>query len=154
LTHQSQGVQGGALLIEDASVLIVDRSTEARGVLRTALERLGVRVFETADAEDGLALARKHRPDLVLLDLDAASRSAAPAAEDFAAYADDSNATLLILGPSRLRAPVQRAGQPTRFSAGAPRPVPRGEFVAKPYHYEPLVRKIEQLLRAREMPNV
>jgi DNA-binding NtrC family response regulator len=130
-------VQGGALLIEDASVLIVDRSTEARGVLRTALERLGVRVFETANAEDGLTLARKHRPDLVLLDLDAASHSVASAAEDFAAYADDGNATLLILGPARLRSSA-----------------PRGGFVAKPYHYEPLVRKIEQLLRAREMPNV
>ena len=118
-------------MIEDASVLIVDRSTEARGVLRTALERLGVRVFETADAEDGLALARKHRPDLILLDLETARPTSNPAAEDFAAFADEANATLLLLGPARLRASA-----------------PRGEFVAKPYHYEPLVRKIEQLLRA------
>jgi DNA-binding NtrC family response regulator len=118
-------------LIEDASVLIVDRSTEARGVLRTALERRGVRVFETAEAEDGLALARKHRPDLILLDLDTARPGSNPAAEDFGAFADDVNATLLLLGPARLRASA-----------------PRGEFVAKPYHYEPLVRKIEQLLRA------
>ncbi len=118
-------------MIEDASVLIVDRSTESRGVLRTALERLGVRVFEAADGEDGLALARKHRPDLVLLDLDAARPSPTSAAADFAAYADDSNATLLILGPARLRSSALR-----------------GEFVAKPYHYEPLVRRIEQLLRA------
>jgi DNA-binding NtrC family response regulator len=120
-------------LIEDASVLIVDRSTEARGVLRTALERLGARVFETADTADGLTLARKHRPDLILLDLDTARPGSNPAADDFAAFAEDSSATLLLLGPARLRASA-----------------PRGEFVAKPYHYEPLVRKIEQLLRAGE----
>jgi DNA-binding response OmpR family regulator len=125
------GGQGDARLIEDASVLIVDRSTEARGVLRTALERLGARVFETAEAEDGLALARKHRPDLILLDFDTALLAASPTAEDFAAFADDVSATLLLLGPARRRASA-----------------PRGEFVAKPYHYEPLVRKIEQLLRA------
>jgi DNA-binding NtrC family response regulator len=118
-------------LIEDASVLIVDRSTEARGVLRTALERLGVRVFETADTDDGLTLARKHRPDLILLDLETARPAASPTAEDFSVFADDVNATLLLLGPARLRASA-----------------PRGEFVAKPYHYQPLVRKIEQLLRA------
>lgn len=124
-------------MIEDASVLIVDRSTESRGVLRTALERLGVRVFESADAADGLALARKHRPDLVTLDLDAVRLATMSAAEEFAAFADDSNATLLLLGPARLRSSA-----------------PPGEFVAKPFHYEPLVRKIEQLLRTREMPNV
>jgi CheY-like chemotaxis protein len=124
-------MQGGALLIEDASVLIVDRSTEARGVLRMALERLGVRVFESADAADGLALARKHRPDLILLDLDTARPSSNPVAEDFAEFAADSSATLLLLGPARLRASA-----------------PSGEFVAKPYHYQPLIRKIEQLLRA------
>jgi DNA-binding response OmpR family regulator len=122
---------GRCALIEDASVLIVDRSTEARGVLRTALERLGLRVLEATGADDGVALARKHRPDLVLLDLDAAQRSLSSVVAEFTAYVADRNATLLILGPARLRACVTG-----------------GEFVAKPYHYQPLVRKIEQLLCA------
>ena len=98
-------------------------------MLRTAVDGLRARVFETADTEDGLTLARKHRPDLILLDFDTARLAASPTAEDFAVFADDVSATLLLLGPARRRGSA-----------------PRGEFVAKPYHYEPLVRKIEQLL--------
>ena len=48
-------MHGGLLLVRGSSVLIVDGSTEDRQVLRTALERRGVRVFEAARADAGLA---------------------------------------------------------------------------------------------------
>ncbi|MGA7701688.1 MAG: response regulator, partial [Thermoguttaceae bacterium] len=52
------------------SVLIVDRSEETREVLQTVLERRGVRILAAGRAEKGLELARRHHPDLVVLDLE------------------------------------------------------------------------------------
>jgi DNA-binding response OmpR family regulator len=114
-------------------VLIVDGSTESRQVLRTALERRGMRIFEAARAEDGLALARRHRPDLIVLDLEMAAADDRTEPGDFAAWAADYDTSLVLLGTARRRATA-----------------PAGQFVAKPYHYQPLILKIEQLLRDSE----
>ena len=112
------------------SVLIVDRSEETREVLQTALERRGLRIFSASRAQRGLEMARTLHPDLIVLDLELDG----PAAEDFSAgFAAQSRADhtqLLVLGS------VRRSRQ---------WPIV-GEFVAKPYHYGPLIRRIEELL--------
>jgi CheY-like chemotaxis protein len=114
-------------------VLIVDGSNESRQILRTALERRGMRIFEAARSEDGLALARRHRPDLIVLDLEIAAADDGTDPGDFAACAADFETSLVLLGTARRRATA-----------------PAGQFVAKPYHYQPLILKIEQLLRASQ----
>ena len=103
------------------SVLIVDRSEETREVLQTALERRGVRTLSAARAEKGLELARQHHPDLVVLDLEM---------DDMPSEQFSDQPRLVILGSLR------RQGNC----------LPGGEFVAKPYHYGLLIRKIEELL--------
>jgi len=122
------------------SVLIVDSSEETCEVLRTALERRGVRILAAHRARQGLELARTHHPDLIVLDLeidgvgadeaDRAGMVPAGAPPDVSApFAEQSRADragLVLLGS------VRRPG-------GA-------EFVAKPYHYGPLIRRIEELL--------
>jgi DNA-binding response OmpR family regulator len=122
-------------LVPRSSVLIVDRSDEAREVLKTALERRGVRIFEAARAEDGLALARRFRPDLIVLDLEMASADGGPVPGDFAAAAHGSETPLVLLGSARRRPSV-----------------PTDQFVAKPYHYQPLLLKIEQMLHESRHP--
>ncbi len=52
------------------SVLVVDDSSTTRRILRRGLEGAGYAVLEAADGEEGLALCRAARPDLVLLDVD------------------------------------------------------------------------------------
>lgn len=99
-------------------------------MLRTALERRGMRVFEAARTDAGMALALRHRPDVIVLDLELASADDAAKPNDFAAWANDYDASLILIGTS------------CRQSAAKV-----GEFIAKPYHYQPLVLKIEQLLR-------
>ena len=89
-----------------------------------------MRIFEAARAEDGLALARRHRPDLIVLDLEIAATDDGADPGDFAEWATDYETSLVLLGTARRRATV-----------------PAGQFVAKPYHYQPLILKIEQLLR-------
>lgn len=114
-----------------ASVLIIDHSNESRVVLRTALERRGMRILEARRSDVGLALARKHRPDLIVLDLDALP-ARRPAAAEFAAAAENAGGRLLILGTAARSAEASC-----------------DQFMAKPYHYQPLIHKIEELLRQR-----
>ena len=109
------------------SVLIVDESSDSREVLRTVLEHRGLRILEASQRDEGLELARQHQPDLIVLDLEL-DGEAAPAAHEFAAQSPQAT-PLVVLGSARRR--------------GASRV---GEFISKPYHYAPLIRKIEQLL--------
>lgn len=112
------------------SVLIVDRSEETREVLRTALERRGVQIFATGRGRQGLELAQQHQPDVIVLDLELDCAGG----EGFAAP--------LLEQSQRNRTPLVVLGT-ARFQQSRPAD---GEFIAKPYHYGPLIRKIEQLL--------
>jgi two-component system KDP operon response regulator KdpE len=112
-------------------VLIVDRSEETRQVLRTALERGGARVLEADGAGSGLELARRHHPDLIILDLEVDTTPDANLPEQFAEHSETQAASLIVLGTARRSA--------------------CGEFVCKPYHYGPLIRRIEELLAARRV---
>jgi CheY-like chemotaxis protein len=115
------------------SVLIVDSSEETREVLRTALERCGVRTLAARGARQGLELARTHHPDLIVLDLEVDEAEEPPGASaPFAAQSRADQAPLVLLGS------VRRPGS----LSGA-------EFVAKPYHYAPLIRRIQELLESR-----
>jgi DNA-binding response OmpR family regulator len=110
------------------SVLIVDSSEETREVLETALAQRGVRTLSASRPAAGLALAEEHRPDVIVLDLEADSPSRA-LAERFAEQTQGRAASLVFLG-----------------SASRQLDCPSGEFVRKPYHYGPLISKIEALL--------
>jgi DNA-binding response OmpR family regulator len=117
-------------LAEGSSVLIVERSGEIREVLRTALARRGLQIYEAARAEEGLELARRHRPDLVVLDVDEQSAGADALSGEFSRLSIANSAPLIVLGT--LRCPASGGDQ----------------FIVKPYHYQPLISKIEKLLRA------
>jgi CheY-like chemotaxis protein len=108
------------------SVLVVDESEETRQVLKTVLEPRGLRVLEATAADQGLEMAHRFHPDVIVLDSEL-DRSAGTLPGRF--NPPDSDPTpLVVLGT------VRQAGLPT------------GQFLAKPYHYAPLIRKIEELL--------
>jgi CheY-like chemotaxis protein len=50
-------------------ILVVDDEPDVRTFLTAVLEDNGATVFSAADGDEGLALARKERPDLITLDL-------------------------------------------------------------------------------------
>jgi len=50
-------------------ILIVDDNETNRDILRTRLGPHGYELMEAGDGEETLALARRHRPDLILLDV-------------------------------------------------------------------------------------
>ncbi|MFT5524689.1 MAG: DNA-binding response OmpR family regulator [Pirellulaceae bacterium] len=118
-----------ALRKHHGSILIVDRCSESREVLKTVLERKGATIYEATDIGRGLEMAKMIRPQVIVLDAEE------EAGCDFTICAEyeeqvDGEAKLVVLGGS-----VQLTSQ---LSAD--------QVVAKPYHYGPLVRKIITLL--------
>lgn len=105
-------------------VLIVDGSQDTREVLRAVLERRGLHIWETSEAAKGLELARAHHPRVIILDLETADGQRLRAEYD--AQSATEQAHLVVLG---------------EWS----RPDDGRQSVAKPYHYGPLIRTIEQL---------
>lgn len=116
------------------SVLIVDRSVDSREVLRTALEKGGTPILEASCAERGLELARRHSPGVIVLDLEVEPEQGAEICGRFFGGSRDPQPTLVVLGTAQVR---------DTPAGGAPA---NREFFAKPYHYGPLIRRIEQLL--------
>ena len=119
---------------EGQSVLIVGRSDDSREVLRTLLERRGLRILEADRADAGLELARHHLPEVIVFDSDSEPRGE----QQFRDCSQQSGASLVIL------ASVRRP----RATADSSR------VVSKPYHYAPLLRKIEQLAKRRRVVRV
>jgi CheY-like chemotaxis protein len=110
-------------------VLIVDRSQESREVFRTALERRGWSTVEAAGAVDGLEKARRFRPQVIVLDVDDHADSET-ACQAFQHESQRQHAALVVLGAAAPAAGLDDV-----------------QIVPKPYHYGPLIRKIEQLCR-------
>ncbi len=113
------------------SVLIVDRSEENGQVLQTALERRGMKTFWARRADSGLEMAQRHHPDLIVVDLELDDLPSADVSDRFAQHSLTDHTPLVILGSMR------QEGRP-----------PAGEIVPKPYHYGPLIRRIEEILDA------
>jgi CheY-like chemotaxis protein len=112
-------------------VLIIDRSAEAREVLRTLLERRGVCTIEADRPNDALLLAKDAHPDLIVVDADSDSSATGECVENLCDAAGRTDTPIVILGTLR-----------------GPRTQPAAEIVAKPYHYGALIRKIDDLLAA------
>lgn len=119
---------------EQQSVLIIDHSADTRQVLRTALERRGVFILEATRVETGLKLARRHRPALVVLDLETIPAGEQAVRDGLDTETENSRIPLVILGNVRRSEAL----------------LPHQSVVQKPYHFGPLIRKIEELLAAGE----
>ena len=122
----------GDILDQERSVLIVDRSEETREVLQTALNRRGVRTFTAKHASEGVELGRRHCPDLIVLDMEIDGIDLEPSDPPVWANLRENNVPIILLGNFRRKGPQ----------------IPGSEFVAKPYHFGPLIRRIEEILES------
>ncbi len=122
-----------ARLIPSSRVLIVDESAESREVLRALVERCGSEALEAARLDEAVSLSEQGHPDLIVLDLDSDRSEDRSASRDLGACADRTDTPIVLLGALK---------QQSAWTSG-------GEFVTKPYHYGPLLRRIEALLASR-----
>lgn len=56
-------------LPDDATILIVDDSRTAIAVLKKTLEPTGYSIISAATGEEGIEMAKRHQPDLILMDV-------------------------------------------------------------------------------------
>jgi CheY-like chemotaxis protein len=113
-------------------VLIVDRSSESREVLRTILELRGATTLETDRPDEACQLAEQFRPDLIVLDADSDRTASLADTQHLREAAGRSDTPIVILGTLR-----RQNGD-----------LPAGQILAKPYHYGALIRRIDDLLAA------
>jgi DNA-binding NtrC family response regulator len=99
-------------------VLVVDSLDETREVLCEALEWRGYQPLAARSVDEGLKLAEEHHPECVVVDVGTRDGELMHAAQ---------------------LAAVVNCGDTS---------VDRAVMVRKPYHYAPLVHKIESLLAA------
>ena len=116
-------------MLRPLRVLVVDEMDVTGEVLRAALERSGTEVLSVREPRAGLEMARQRQPDVIVLDLEVDTEADEELTGGFAAESRSQAKPLVMLGTARCRS----------RSAG-------GQFVAKPYEYGMLVRKIEELL--------
>lgn len=110
------------------SVLLVESEPETREVLATILELRGLRIFQADEPVAGLQLAGEERPDVIVLDFDQHAIDDGLQRE-FAARTRQPHSGLIVLG-----------------STPPARQVTKDRFIAKPFHYGPLVQTIERLV--------
>jgi CheY-like chemotaxis protein len=69
VTAEEDLMSTGAAAILYPTVLVAEDSTDTRIMLKRALELKGYQVFEAEDGQQALDMARRHRPGLMVIDL-------------------------------------------------------------------------------------
>jgi len=69
IAHKSSSEPAQTSGAKDAAILIVDDSRTIVRAIQLILEREGYLTFSAFDGEQAVALARKHKPDAVLMDI-------------------------------------------------------------------------------------
>ena len=67
--EQASSLSSSAAAILYPTVLVAEDSQDTRIMLKRAFEVKGYRVFEAEDGEQALEIARRHRPSLMVVDL-------------------------------------------------------------------------------------
>jgi two-component system response regulator MprA len=122
-----------------AHVLVVDDDDPIAAALRRALEYEGLRVSVARDGYAALELARRQRPDLVVLDLMLPGIDGIAVCERLRAERAD---TLVLM----LTARDATADRVRGLDSGA------DDYLVKPFAYEELLARVRALLRRRAGP--
>lgn len=133
----SNGARTSGSLVRPPLVLVVEDHEDTRMMLKMMLEMRGYRVAEAGDGEEGVALARRERPRLVIMD------ATLPRLDGIAAT-------------RRIRSDSSLAGVPVVFLSGHARPDFRAaaldaggtDFLVKPVVLEELASVIERHISA------
>ncbi|HEX4459311.1 MAG TPA: response regulator [Polyangia bacterium] len=121
-----------------AVILIADDDPEILTMLGIRLSKKGYEVLEAVDGNQTLNLARKHHPDLVLLDVMMPGRNGWEVAKEL--RSDDEFANLGIVMLTAIGEKVNEMTSPL-YGADA--------YVDKPFDFSELETKIKEVLAQR-----
>jgi len=118
-------------------VLIIDDNASFCNITKLTLEKVGrYQVFTATSGEQGIALAKRHRPDVVLLDIKMPSMSGGEVAARLMEERLTSNIPIIFLTGLVKQDEVEAGGG---YLSGHP-------FIAKPFRTEDLTKRIEAIL--------
>jgi two-component system phosphate regulon response regulator PhoB len=119
-----------------AKVLIAEDEPELRGLIRMALELEPFELLEVGDAEAALEVARRERPDVILLDRRMPGGDGLDVCRALRSDPRTAPAKILLLTVH-----AQNVDRLEGFRAGA------DDYVAKPFSPLQLVEKVRAVLR-------
>jgi len=118
-----------------AHILIIDDSPTDVRVFTTLLEKNGHRVSSAASAEDGIAIAKRERPDLVIMDVIMPGMNGFQATRTLSRDADTSAIPILIVTTKSME-----TDRVWGLRQGAK------DFLTKPVAEQELLGRIQKLL--------
>jgi CheY-like chemotaxis protein/nitrogen-specific signal transduction histidine kinase len=129
---------GKNLIIPHKILLIIDDEEDLTSMLSFRLKNRGFNIFTASDGDKGIELAKKNKPDLILLDLMMPDMDGYEVSKRLKSSSDTKHIPILIfsaLGNKNTQESMQKLG-----AEG---------FIEKPFEPEDLVKKIDNVLEAR-----
>ena len=123
-------------MVTKETLLIVEDEADIRELISFNLEMSGYQVIKAADGEEGLTLARRHQPDLILLDLMLPGTDGLKVCRQLRTEAATRKTPIMML-----TARGEEDDQITGFEAGA------DDYITKPFSPRVLVARVKALLR-------
>ena len=125
----------GVLATRAAVILVVDDDRRVVELLRIALEAHGYRMLAAHDGEEALQVARRERPDLVVLDVRLPKRSGFDVCERLRNDPDDPGLPILLVS-----AATEVETRVQGLARGA------DDYLTKPFSPKELVARVQRLL--------
>lgn len=127
--------------MSEGTVLIIEDDADIRELLRFNLEREGYATLESDDGAKGLAMAKEHCPDCILLDIMLPGMNGLDVCRSLAAGPGTSDIPVLIL-----TARGEEMDRVVGLTLGA------DDYVVKPFSVRELMLRIRAVLRRRSRP--
>ena len=121
--------------MSDPTILYVEDNEYNRKIVRQLLARSACRLLEAGDGETGVALARQHLPDLILMDVQLPKMSGLEATRLLTTEDDTRHIPIIVITSYALSGDREKAMQ-----AGA------SSYLAKPYSPSELLAMVRQFL--------
>ncbi len=126
-------------MADNKTILIVDDDMELSDGLRVVLERLGHRVIQARDGQQGKQQIYQQRPDLVILDMMMPRMGGYPVLEHFRGKADAPPIIMITANEgSRHKAYAEYLGVV--------------DYIRKPFAMERLLEAVERGLQGKTLP--
>jgi CheY-like chemotaxis protein len=119
------------------TILVCDNEETLRTLVRASLDRLGCDIVEAGDGYEALEVARRVRPDLILLDMMMPGRNGLEVLAELRTDASFASTPVIMLTAS-----AQQTDRSAAFEQGAT------QFLAKPFSPNALVVLVEETLEA------
>ena len=127
-------------MTENPKILFVDDSDDFREVMVSFFQIQGYTVFEADNGEDGFNVAKREKPDIVILDLMMPKKDGITVCKELRADEDLKNVPIVIL-----TAKDDLTNKTKGMNAGA------NDFIAKPCSMRELLTRVASQMKAKKL---